>query len=215
MSPILKAYSLSFSLATSIVYIIWQSISQLKSGNWFVSFIITFVLSLSFYRFMIKIIFFLCKKIKIVKKLIFGRNYFAGLWIGYFTVDGAVEYYYEIFEQDLDGLTIKGKSFDKNREYSGEWTIIHPNWNIEDSKFTYYYEMDVLTQNDITLGYSRATIYWDKHGKANKLIGFAIDNYSSNKQPYVSVKINDTTSFENWIETNFWNNVEKIHKNSV
>lgn len=215
MTPLLKAHSLSFSLATTIVYILWKNLETLQTECWIINIIITFILSLSFYRIIYKSIFFSCKRIKTIKKWILGSYYFEGLWIGYYTVDDEVEYYYEIFEQELNSLTIKGKSFDKNKKFTGEWAIINPNLNIADSKFTYYYEMDVASSHDITLGYSRATIYWDSKGRAKKLIGFAIDNYSLNKQLYTSIKVNKLSTYEKWIEDNFWHEAENLYKSNV
>ena len=154
----------------------------------------------------------MCKRVNIIKKIILGRNYFEGLWIGYYLVDNEVEFYYEFFEQDLETLTFKGKSFDKNKVYTGEWTIVKPYLNVSDSRLTYYYEMNVVSSDNITLGCSRATIHWDKNWHAQKLVGFAMDSYSINKQPYVSIKINHFDDIEKWVKDDFWNEVGKLYK---
>ena len=157
MSPILKAHSLSFAFSTTIIYLLWEKIAIIQTGYWIIKLIITFLLSLSFYKFVFQGFLFLCKRVNIIKKIILGRNYFEGLWIGYYLVDNEVEFYYEFFEQDLESLTIKGKSFDKNKVYTGEWTIVKPYLNVSDSRLTYYYEMNVVSSDNITLGCSRAT----------------------------------------------------------
>lgn len=189
MSPIFKAHALSFSLATSIVYMLRETISQIQTEWLIVNFVLSFILSLTFYKILFELFLFVCKKNSFIKSIILSRHYFEGLWVGYYIVDNEVEYYYEIFEQDLEELVIKGKCFDKDRLYLGEWSILHPNINTSDSKLTYYYEMNIISSDDITLGYSRATVFYDKHQHANKLIGFAVDNYSTNKQQYISLKV--------------------------
>lgn len=211
MTPIFKAHALSFSLATSIVFVFRETILQIKTEFAIINFILSFVMSLTFYKILFKLFLFVCNKSHFVKRIILSDYYFEGLWIGYYIVENEVEYYYEFFEQGLDELTIKGKFFDKNGAYLGEWTILNPNINTLDSKLTYYYEMNVVSSDDITLGYSRATIFYDKHHKAHKLMGFAVDSYSTNKQPYTSLKVLHTGNFEEWLEENFINEVKKIY----
>lgn len=209
MEPIMKMHSISFAIATTVMYFIWDYFSKIQSSSLIINLILTFIFSVTFYKIVCKFILFSSKKVRLLRKMMLGKYYLEGLWIGYYVVNGQTEYYYEIFEQTLEGLTIVGKAFDEKKNYIGEWSIIHPNINISESKFTYYYEMNDISSENILLGYSRATIYWDKHGNAEKLIGFAVDSFSSEKQNYTSKKINHVFS-QSWINNNFWEEVKKL-----
>ncbi|MCM1234176.1 MAG: hypothetical protein NC489_29075 [Ruminococcus flavefaciens] len=215
MSPILKIHSISFALSSVIVYNLGKYLYTIQTQSYIINFLVTFLLSLSFYKMVYNFFLIICKKIRIVRKIVLGKSYFEGFWIGYYTVNSNVEFYYEFFEQDLEELTIKGKAFNINKKITGEWTITNPTINVSNSKFTYYYEMDVASSNDVTLGCSKATIYWDKFSYPNKLIGFAIDNCSLSKQPYVSIKVNYNGDFEKWLEKNFWTQVENLYRNRL
>lgn len=207
-----KSTFISFAIATTILHILWNELSVIKTDYWIANIIITFILSTTFYKIIFKTLLFLCGKIRCFKKLLLGKYYFEGVWIGYYNIDGTNEYYYEIFEQDLTELKIFGECFDEGKNLIGEWTIVHPNINIFDSKFTYYYEMNDSASNNVLLGYSRASIQWDKHGYPEKLVGFAVDSSSLNKQQYVSVRKTKIDSVENWRNENFWNEVKELSR---
>lgn len=97
----------------------------------------------------------------------------------------------------------------------GEWTIVNPTLNIAESKLTYYYEMNDISVNDITVGHSRATLHWDKYDYAYKLVGFAIDNFSKEKQEYITTKVKTTETLQTWVDNNFWAEVKKLHRDEV
>lgn len=159
MSPITKAHSFAFAIATTCVYSIWHKLAAIQTDWWIINSVITLFLSISFYQAVFKLFLLLCQKVRFLRKHILGKFYFEGLWIGYYTVNGEVEYYYEVVEQDLENISIKEVSFDKSHNYIGTWTIVNPHYNIEDSRLTYYYEMDVAASGDITLGYSQEGLY--------------------------------------------------------
>jgi len=211
MKPITKAHSIAFSFSTAIVYMIWRWFALILTDSKITAFVITFVMSLSFYKVVFEIILFLCKHLTVFKKLLLGKYFFEGIWIGFYTVNGEIEYYYEMVEQTLDDMVTKGIAFGEDREYIGYWTIINPNINISESKLTYYYEMNVSSAGDITLGYSRATVYWNKYGYAYREVGFAIDNFSDQKQDYIAVKIKTPGNIQRWIADEFWVVVKELY----
>ena len=110
-------------------------------------------------------------------------------------------------------MIIKGTEFDSSDNPIGTWTILHPHINALASKFSYYYELSDTENPDITLGYSRGTIHWDKHQKADKVVGFAVDNYSRKKQPYMSIKVSPKQykgDMQGWIKSHFLSEVHKL-----
>lgn len=218
MTPITKAHSLTFSIATPIVFFIWKSISNLYGFFWLFDIMITAIISITFYSFIYKILLQACQKFHVLKKWLLGQRYFEGLWIGYYTSNGINTFYYEYFEQTLENLSIKGIAFDENYNQLESWTIVNPYINIEESKLAYYYELDELVSPYITLGYVKGTIHWDKHGRASKLTGYSLDSYSTKKEIFISQKVNIPNKPElqqKWIDTNFRGYVKNRAINSI
>ena len=215
MKPITKAHSISFAVSTAVVYTIWNRLASIQTNFFIISILVAFATSLTFYKWMFHLLLFLIEHIPILKKIILRKYYFEGIWIGFYTVDNEIEYYYEIFEQSLDETIIKGTAYGTDHKKIGEWTIVNPTLNIAESKLTYYYEMNDISVNDITVGHSRATLHWDKHGYAYKLVGFAIDNFSKEKQEYITTKVKTTETPQTWVDNNFWVEVEKLHHDEI
>lgn len=213
MSPTTKLHSLVFSVATASVLLLWNCISNFYATHWLICFIASFVVSSAFYKYLYNIAATICKEVTCLKKWALGQYYFEGLWIGFYTINGEKEYYYEIFEQSLEELSIKGMAFDSQDKPVETWSILHPHIDISASKFTYYYELSDFSSPDITLGYSCATIYWNKHHNAYKLLGFAVDNYFEGKQSYTSIKV-DPGKYkghqQDWINSCFFAEVHKL-----
>lgn len=215
MKPITKAHSISFAISTAVVYTIWNRLASIQTNFFIISILVAFATSLTFYKWMFHLLLFLIEHVSILKKIILGKYYLEGIWIGFYTVDNEIEYYYEIIEQSLDETIIKGTAYGTDRKKIGEWTIVNPTLNIAESKLTYYYEMNDISVNDITVGHSRATLHWDKHGYACKLVGFAIDNFSKEKQEYITTKEKTTETPQTWVDNNFWTEVKKLHHDEV
>lgn len=213
MSPVTKLHTLTFSFTTSFVVFLWSYISDFYISNRLLGFIFSFILSASFYKGIYNVIAHICNKIDFVKKWALGRYYFDGLWIGICKVNDDIEYFFEIYEQTVEDLIIKGTEFDSNDNLIGTWIISHPYINILESKFSYYYELSDIENLDITLGYSQGIIHWGKYHLADKVVGFAVDNYSNRKQPYMSVKVNQKeykNDLYGWIRSNFMSEVHKL-----
>lgn len=213
MKPITQVHSILFAISTTVVYAVWNWVASIQTNFVVLDLFISFLMSLAFYKVLFLFLLFLCKQIPALKKIFLGKYFLEGVWIGFYTVDSEIEYYYEIVEQNLDGITIKGIAFDEGQKSIGEWTIVDPTINITESKLTYYYEMNVTSADDITLGCSRATIYWDNHGYAYREVGFAIDNFSFEKQEYITIKVKTPKDLQAWVVSNFWNEVRKLYHN--
>lgn len=215
MRPITKAHSISFALSTTVVYGIWNQFASVQTNFFIISLLVTFAMSLTFYKAVFHLLLFVCEQIPALKKRILSKYFLEGIWIGFYIVDNEIEYYYEIFEQSLDETIIKGVAFGADHKNIGEWTIVNPTLNIAESKLTYYYEMNVTSTNDITVGHSRATLYWDKHGYAYRLVGFSIDSFSKEKQKYIEMKVKTTENPQTWVDNNFWAAVEKLQHDEI
>ena len=218
LHPVTKANTISFAISTTIMLYISNYLNSMNTKLWIINILITMVASTTFYKLLYRLIFYFCKKSRILKEFILGSYYFEGLWIGYCYDQNGIEYYYESFEQTLEGLVIKGHGFNQHKEFVSDWTIINPNINISESKFTYYYELNEVNNDDIVLGYSRSTIVWDTHNHAYRLEGFAFDRLSNNKQVFISRRIKslkNSNDYNMWIKNNFWKDVYELANKEI
>lgn len=213
MTATLRAHSLAFSIATPLVFAVWKVISKAYGIHWSLDIIIAFFASAFFYKCIYTSLLFLCKRSVLLKKWFLGKKYFEGLWIGYYFDNSEKIYYYEFFEQDLEELVIKGTAINGKGENVGSWTILHPYINTNESRFAYYYEMDEISSPDITMGYAKATIYWDSHNYANKLSGYTVGGFLPQKEQFVSIRIQvpqRKAEQQQWLKENFNTTVRQI-----
>lgn len=73
MKPITKAHSIAFSFSTTIVYAIWDDLASVRTDSLILSLVITFVLSLTFYKGVFYLLLYLSKHLLFIKKLILGK----------------------------------------------------------------------------------------------------------------------------------------------
>lgn len=191
MKPINKVNMYVFAITTSIAYSVWKNITILYTSNKSINLLLTFTLSYSFYKLVYNLLSFLCNNCRQVRKKIFGKYYLEGVWVGFYIYNGTTELCYETIEQTLEHTTLKGRGFDKDGNYISSWIAIEPLICLEESKLTYYYELNELNYDDIAVGLARATIEWNKHKKACRCEGFAIDGETTKKQFFLTVKEND------------------------
>lgn len=108
---------------------------------------------------------------------VFGPSFLHGTWIGYFRGhNNDLRYVVEHFEQDFDGLVIRGKSFDENGREHAHWTSISASIDPLRGILNYLSGCDIMTRNvtvqsvcvfQITRG--------DKSDCPDWLSGYAVD----------------------------------------
>lgn len=194
MKPITKLNSYVFAITTSIVYYLWNFFNSLSVKSSFMAFIILFIFSVSFYKGVYCIVSFICNHYQLFRKIVLGKSFFEGTWIGYYRYKGEVHLTYSIYYQSIDELSIYGRSFDLNGHNISNWTIVEPYINIQKSQFSYFYEINDSEDTDIYMGYANSTIIFDKHNKPCRFDGYAVDGDDSCKQFFISIKENDSCS---------------------
>lgn len=188
MKPVTKLNAYAFSISTSIVYYLWVELSEIFSEVKILNIILTFIISFSFYKILYKIALFVCNKNSLIRRIVMGKYYLHGIWVGFYIYKNAPTMYYEIFDQTVETLTITGRAFDIDGKYKGSWTIVDPYVNVEESKLSYYYEMNEINEESFTLGYAKANIMWKNQNEAYQLEGFAVDGDDKSKQIFLSTK---------------------------
>jgi hypothetical protein len=171
----------------------WNFITIITQSNqnWKVPLIA--LTSIGVYKLFMVIFKWLILKIRFLKKIVFGAYYFEGVWVGFFVgKQGKVSYYVETFEQDFDGIIIRGKGFRETEGYFGSWISENVSVNIRKGTLNYTYECDAFSNSFINPGLAsfvleRKTITSPPH----RLIGFSADLYNPKKLKSFEEKICD------------------------
>jgi len=69
-----------------------------------------------------------------------------GTWIGYFIGHaGDKRFLVELYEQDLDTLIVKGRSYTDQQQFHGQWTSEATSLDVLRSRLVFTYEFQVLS----------------------------------------------------------------------
>lgn len=192
MKPTTKINACVFAITTSLVYYLWSYFPLKLLKEPINTYIIVFIFSLGFYRGIFKTILFICNHFQVFRKLILGKAFFEGTWIGYYKYKEEIHLTYEIYHQSIDELYVYGRSFDLNEKNISSWSIVEPYINLQKSQFSYFYEINDSEISDFYMGYATSTIIFDKYNKPYRFDGFAVDGDDSCKQFFISIKESDS-----------------------
>lgn len=138
------------TLSTFCIFYFWQFLNNnlefLK--NFFSIALIALLLSYGTYELVTKLINSLAIKSHIIKRLIMGNEYLDGKWVGYYFGAGkGLRYIIESFEQNLDGLVIRGSSYDEDFNLHSTWVSDAININPYTGKLAYTYAVTGCKDN--------------------------------------------------------------------
>jgi len=210
MIPIKRFNSIVISLTTICVFIIWYYVSIfLKSPPcWLkdfpttqkaiVIFVLTGLLSHSIYKIVFVLFAYVIKQTKWIKKLIFSSSYLEGTWIGFYLgYLGKVRYVIETFEQDLDGLVIRGKAFDENLIFHSTWIANTVNIDPKKGQLSYHYKVESPIEVSDQNGIAFFNFERDNTNKPpESLIGFSADLHLGTKCKATEIKKSNKTIYD-------------------
>jgi hypothetical protein len=198
MTPSVKLHSISFGLATAIVFTIWTQLFKLTELNDFYKIIIGGLISLGIYRLIATFIVYLTTKSRWIKKKFLGQYYLEGTWVGFYIgVSGHERFLIERFEQGIDTLVIRGMSYNEQFQYQSTWTASSVNIDIVHGKISYMYEVgninDKSNNNGIAIfNFDRD----DQYSEAKGLAGFSADFHLGQRVKAKEIKISDKCSID-------------------
>lgn len=195
MKPITKLNTYVFAITISVIYYLSNylndCLSIIRVKNHILEFIIVFISSIVSYKGVYEIILIACKHVQLLRKLILGKSFFEGTWIGYYKYKNEIHLTYSIYTQSIDEFSIQGWAFDLKGKEVCRWTVVEPYIDIQKCQLSYFYEINDSDISDFYMGYSNSTIIFDKHKKPCKFKGFAVDGDDSTKQLFTSIKESD------------------------
>lgn len=183
MTPYDKLRSIVFTITTTSLFFLWTVLMEYSSDNIFINMVIGAVASLGTYRIILKVLETVFIKIRFVKKLVFGAAYLDGIWIGaYIGDDLKPRYYKECFEQDFNGLIIRGSCYHDNFSYKGQWVSDQVYINEKNGTITYTYTTDMIKNSAKNQGLASFNFCRKNRREFPKrMIGFSSDIFSTKK----------------------------------
>lgn len=201
MKPSIKLHSIAFALATTVIFILWTQLNKLSESNEIndtLKILIGLFVSLGAYRLFAKSIIYLTTKSNWIKKQFLGQYYLEGTWVGFYIgASGHVRFLIEKFEQDIDNLTIRGKSFNDSMEYHANWISSSVNIDIISGRISYLYEVQSIIGNSNNNGI--AFFNFDRksqYSEAKGLNGFSADLHIGKRVKALEIKLSDSCDFD-------------------
>lgn len=192
-------------MITASTFIFWYLFSffsnylTMLENNTFLKALIASIFSYAIYKGFVFFIIFLGNQCEKIKRIILGNEYLNGKWIGYYHgVSGKIRYFIETIEQDMDGIIIRGNSFDENMEFHSSWNSEAVNINGKTGILTYTYSVSGKGSDDDGLGMARFS-FVRKNSKdiTKSMNGFSTDlKYGERIKSYEEKISNNITDNE-------------------
>jgi hypothetical protein len=197
MNSTTKLYSIVLFLSTIVIFGLWTILYPLKEINDIYKIIITSVFSVGTFRIFIKLIILLTKKWKWLKKIVLGNLYFEGTWAGFYIgYLGKERFIIERYEQDIDKLTVIGKSLNEVKQYHSSWNSLSFYCDIIKRKISYSYESTGIGDRVYNQGIANFYIERDnQYSAAKTLIGFYQDLHFDKRTECKMIKASDSCSY--------------------
>lgn len=197
-----------FTITTALVFALWGILSQIiinsNKLNVLLLSLMGFIVSLGAYRITLKIVESIAIRFRFIKKIIFGRSYLDGIWVGaYIGSNGKPRYFIEYFEQDFNSLIIRSKCYYEDKRYKGDWKSM--NASIDEDKGELYYTYETTMKDNGFRNVGFAIFSFDRKNKLsspNKLFGFSsdIDSGTMNRAVEERIYSNKTMTEEELLD---------------
>lgn len=157
MNPTEKFNTLLVGTTVSIMFLVIVSLSpDLHTAGVrhpILGFIAGLLLSAGAYRLLAIVLRWLMKRSSHTLSLVLGPSYMGGTWIGWFRGhSGELRYMIEYFNQNLDSLSITGRSFYPDGSDHGYWESEAVALDSKKGKLTFTYVFDTLSRDKPLLG---------------------------------------------------------------
>lgn len=159
MSPAARFNALVASLTVVAMFFAITQLVPYVSGfvtdNREASSLVALLTSVGIYRLLATILAWLLGRLVFVKRLVFGPSFVHGTWVGWFIGHaGDKRHVVDHFEQDLDGLVIRGRSYSLAGDDHANWRSDATSVDPRNGYLTFTYRVEIGTRNATVEGIS-------------------------------------------------------------
>ncbi|AUL75060.1 hypothetical protein ATS72_015595 [Pseudoalteromonas sp. 13-15] len=174
-----RFYLIVCTITVVSMYLIIVHLVPLVLHTWgtIPKFVITVTSSLAVFRLIAWGVDIVLRKWVWLRAKVFGPSFLHGTWIGYFRGhNNDLRYVVEHFEQDFDGLVIRGQSFDRDGREHAHWTSTSASIDPVRGVLSYLSSCDIMTRNVTEQSVCIFQIKRDdKSDCAHGISGYAVD----------------------------------------
>jgi hypothetical protein len=150
------------------------------------------VASVGVYRLLSTAFLWLFSKTLWLRKLILGRGFLEGTWVGHYTRSNDHFITVEYIEQASGQTRINGREFDAAGKTRASWASDTVSVDTERMRLVYAYTCTVFHRKHVQEGLGVFTMIRESSGTApNKLDGYAVDLIDADRDPNTELKISD------------------------
>lgn len=157
-----------------------------------VKYAITTFSTIGIYKLIFTLLEFLFNRLRWLRKIIIGRAYIEGTWIGEFSDENNNKYFtIEKFEQSFDEIKLLGIAYDRNGEYA-RWKSIAITVDEKNGTISYHYNCDMTRFSSTHSGianFNFDTI--NKHTPPQLITGYSADLTNGIRTTNSEKKISD------------------------
>jgi hypothetical protein len=153
---------------------------------------IAFVTSLGAYKLAATSLLGVYKASRTVRRLVLGKSYLEGTWVGHYERNGVHRITVEWIDQSSGDTTISGRGMDTKGTTKETWTSDAVTVDAARMKLTYAYNCEIFDRRQPQQGLGVFHIRFESAGSpANVLDGYAADLIDGDKDPNREIKISD------------------------
>lgn len=192
MNPIRILNSTVVSITILAMSLIIVFVIPLIENNGY-KILVTLLSAAGLYNMLYQLLYSLFNSILWLKKLLLRDQFLHGTWIGvYHDSNGTERILVEKFHQELDDLTIKGSSLDKNGKTKVQWTSEATSINSKRKSLYYSYSCNNFNKKSTVSGIAEFEISIDQSNKYPKhLRGYSADIANGIKHDSEEFKVSD------------------------
>jgi hypothetical protein len=150
------------------------------------------LVSVGIYRLLAVGLLWVFKKSQLLRKLMLGKSFIEGTWVGHYIHEGQHRFTVENIDQFADATVIRGREFDVTGVTRASWTSDTVSIDTIRMQLVYAYTCNVFVRKHVQEGLGVFSMVCEAPGKpARKLDGYAVDLIDGDRDPNVEHKISE------------------------
>jgi hypothetical protein len=151
------------------------------------------IASLGVYRLLAGALVWLFRKSLLLRRLILGKGFIEGTWVGHYQHEDQHRFTIEYIEQATGATVVHGREFDVHGKTRASWSSDTVSIDVDRLQLIYAYTCKVFDRKHVQEGLGVFAIVCETAGKPpSKLDGYAVDLTDGDRDPNTEHKISDT-----------------------